>query len=147
MSKSRLAPQTDATGKRSRFPCSQQTAPGPRKSESDDSSDPLESPTLHCYVVGRRPKRTLPRRALSTGVVELDPATLSMHMDRLNLKIGNGGAPCAMYKTPPRSKSAVNFKRIDSNTGLKDPVLQVPNLGTRAIYTREYLFRWVSDWF
>jgi hypothetical protein len=61
-------------------------------------------------------------------------------MDRLKLQIGNDGVPCAMYTTPPRSKSAVNFRRIDSNTGLKDPVLQVPNIGTRAIYTREYLF-------
>lgn len=128
MSKSRLPAQTDASsGKCSRFT----TVPNPRKSESEDSSDPFESPTTHCYIAGTRPKRTMPRRTLSTGIVGVKRVTTSMSAVLLNSKLGS--TSCTTNITPPRSKSAVNFKGV----GSKDSVLYIPNLGDRAIYTRE----------
>jgi len=102
-----------------------------RKSESDDSSDcrsSLESPTTHCYVAGTRPRRTLPRRALSTGRVDINSAALCMDVQ--------SGRPMQTglrkpHMTPPRSKSATSFRTFDR----EDSIFPIPNIGTRRIYT------------
>jgi hypothetical protein len=103
-----------------------------RKSESDDSSDyrsSLESPTTHCYIAGTRPRRTLPRRALSTGRVDINSAALCVDVQSGKLLQTGLRKP---HMTPPRSKSATSFRTFDRI----DPILPIPNIGTRRIYTR-----------
>jgi hypothetical protein len=101
-----------------------------RKSESDDSEyrSSLESPTTHCYIAGTRPKRTLPRRALSTGGVEIKSTVLCMDAQ------SDGLLQTGLRKphTPPRSKSATSLRTFDH----VDSILPIPDIGTRRIHTR-----------
>ncbi|KIM27501.1 hypothetical protein M408DRAFT_165722 [Serendipita vermifera MAFF 305830] len=103
-----------------------------RKSESDDSSDcrtSLESPTTHCFLVGTRPKRTLPRRARSTGHVEIMPTVQGNINNPVVRRLHSDTGKPSM--TPPRSKSAISFRNFDR----KDTILPIPYIGTKPIYT------------
>lgn len=137
MSKSRQPPQIDTQGIRSRFVNPPATAFFAHTSESDESSDSLESPTMHCYVAGTRPKRTAPHRTMSTGVVEMDPVSLKPGMDLTSLNFANGIPERTTNMTPPRSQSAVDLRRIGSSGDPGDAFVHIPHLGNRSIYTRE----------